>query len=298
MDDKKYALKESYEAIIDIQNKTKYPKVLIGIVTSVHKMYCLPQFMKHLRNINYPNYEVLIVDNSPEDQATNFCRSMREVGYTVIHHERIKHTRDNLVKSRNMLVDYFVKHNEDNPNEQFEHFFSLESDVCPAPDVIQELMKNQVNCVSGVYMNGKVYPADETRKHEMHTWIPMAWQYPEDGIEELNVLRPMEILKDIVPSELQRVQSTGLGLLLISKMVVEKLQKLGGFKVELDSVACDDMYFFMDVTKMCDKCDYISDKYIRVCPKCGSHCVWSHLDSKVWAKHLHSEWGPELRKNR
>ena len=428
MEDKKYTIEENYEAVKNIEKNTKYPKVFIGIVTSVHKMYCLPQFMKGLKGINYPNYEVMIVDNSPDDTAMNFCRSMRELGHTVIHMDRVKFTRENLTKSRNMLIDYFLKHNKENPDDQFEYFFSLESDVIPAPDCIQELLKNQVNVVSGVYMNGKVYPPKEGQNHELHTWIPMAWQYPEDGIPELNVLRPMDILKDIVPSRLIRVQSSGVGFLLISKHVIKKLKKLGSFKVELDSVACfrkgtkifttkgynnienvvegdevwthndrwkkvsasgktrdytgtmitfitdkekfltvtsdhecfinneiikakdvklndkiktkegtgfitkiikeevidepvfnltiiddhsimtdafvvkncDDMYFHMDITKMCDNpdCDYIGEKYIHECPKCKSHCVWSYLDTKVWALHLHNEWGADLRKFR
>ena len=152
-------------------------------------------------------------------------------------------------------------------------------------------------------MNGKVYPPKQQGGNELHTWIPMAWQYPVDGIPDLNVLRPMDLLKDIVPSRLIRVQSTGLGCLLIKKHVLEKVHRMNKgktFHVELDSVACDDMFWHTDITKVCNNpdCNHISDKYIHECPECKSHCIWSYLDTRVFALHLHSEWGQELRKFR
>ena len=81
---------------------------------------------------------------------------------------------------------------------------------------------------------------------------------------------------------------------------VHRLNKGNTFQVERESVACDDMFFAMSVTKVCDnpKCDYVNDKYIYECPKCRGNCVWVYLDTRVFCRHDHQEWSQELRKFR
>ena len=71
-------LKEYYNKKEELKKSIKYPRILVSIISSHHSMYCLPQFLKGLRGIDYPNMEVMIVDNSPDDQAMNYCRSIRE----------------------------------------------------------------------------------------------------------------------------------------------------------------------------------------------------------------------------
>ena len=45
----------------------KSPKILIGSPTFYGMQYCLKEFLNGVRSIVYDNYDVLIVDNSRDD---------------------------------------------------------------------------------------------------------------------------------------------------------------------------------------------------------------------------------------
>ena len=46
----------------------RYPRILIGCPTSYHKEYCLERYITGLKNIQYPNFDILLVDNSDNDE--------------------------------------------------------------------------------------------------------------------------------------------------------------------------------------------------------------------------------------
>lgn len=288
------------------------PNVFVGIVVADVKMYCIPQFIAALKKLSYPkkHLKIMFCDNSSDDTYENFVRSIEEADFEVAHVQRAPYTRQALVDSRNYLLNYFKEHKE------YDYFFSLECDVIPPVDVIERLIADDKDIVSGVYLNGKVYqgvqPQADGNKHDTHTWIPMSWFWPDETAKEITVLRPMSVLEDMVPSRLFRVQSTGLGCLMIKR---EALNNFPGFRYERENVACDDMYFCIDIVKICEKCNYreediLKAKWIKECPKCkhtrivnpeydtqgAGYEIW--LDTYIWCRHMHKEWSGAIKDNR
>ena len=43
------------------------PKILVGCPTSFHKEYALEQYAESIKALTYPNYDILLVDNSKDD---------------------------------------------------------------------------------------------------------------------------------------------------------------------------------------------------------------------------------------
>jgi len=42
----------------------KTPKILLGCPTSDYKEYCLKEYVKSVKTLDYPCYDILLVDNS------------------------------------------------------------------------------------------------------------------------------------------------------------------------------------------------------------------------------------------
>ena len=118
------------------------PKVLVGCPTSHHKDYCLDRYVKSVNTLSYPNYDVLIVDNSETDEYYN---KIKEKGLPVLRLEKYyEHARTRLTKSRNIIREKLLE-------GDYEYFLSLEQDVIPPRDIIETLLKSKKKVICGVY---------------------------------------------------------------------------------------------------------------------------------------------------
>src|SRR5579859_3974503 len=59
-----------------------YPKVLVCVVTASSKSYCEKDFFKQIKSFTYPNYDILICDNSSEHHYYNKLKEIE--GFDVI----------------------------------------------------------------------------------------------------------------------------------------------------------------------------------------------------------------------
>ncbi len=48
-----------------------YPKVLIGTPTHITKEYSFQQWLDNIKSFTYPNFDILVVDNSPDEELVN-----------------------------------------------------------------------------------------------------------------------------------------------------------------------------------------------------------------------------------
>ena len=57
------------------------PKILVGCPTSFHKEYCLNEYAKSVKELSYNNYDILLVDNSSDD---NYLDKIKSYGLNAI----------------------------------------------------------------------------------------------------------------------------------------------------------------------------------------------------------------------
>jgi len=125
----------------------KQPKVLLGCPTYAGKNYCVERWMERAKNLNYTNYDILIVDNT-DDGGKNAQWLRDKFGVRVIHHYENKQTLFTLMTTcLNKVRDVVLK-------EGYEYFFSLEADVIPPENIIPTLMNLQKPIVSAMYRIG------------------------------------------------------------------------------------------------------------------------------------------------
>ncbi len=236
----------------EFDSKRKYPKILVGCPTSKDYEYCLEEYLLGLFSLNYPNYDILIVDNSEDDE---FFDKLKSYGLKVakggFHNPVIKR----IVESRNALRNYVLE-------EGYDYFFSLEQDVIPPRDVINMLLSAQQKIVSGLYfgftnayefdgkdgLSTQPVRADSEDVYFSNSLklMPVAYSLFNDKQKEMpskkQKLRRLNEF-DVNPPRKILVRMTGLGCILIHKTVLEKTK----FRYEEGRKNADDRYFSDDV---------------------------------------------------
>ncbi len=224
------------------------PRVLVGCPTYSGKKYALPRFVAALKKLDYPTYDILLVDNSEGDE---YKKELEKLGIPVVKGPSTGDPMERITKSRNILRDKFIE-------GKYDFLLSLEQDVTPPPDAIGKLMSRGVAVVSGLYAN---FFQDNFGKPTAH---PVA--YAKVTEEQFNILKtdpkykgteirkkiesgvikgPEDIhvqlsVADVTQERLIEVFFTGLGCMLIHKSVLEKIP----FRASKTSF--DDYTFCMD----------------------------------------------------
>lgn len=198
------------------------PKILVGCPTHEVKEYCLELYAKAAKSLTYKNFDVLLVDNSPTDE---YLEKIKSLGLDAIKGPSFETAIKRIVASRNLLRKYFLEN-------KYDYLLSLEQDVLPPPDAIERLVQHNKKIISGVYFNEQKNFAGEVKP------LAMLWSEIKDktGIhlsEEFVFDRP----------GLHEVAACGLGCVLISRDVLEKIEFRAGKTL---GEGWDDMFFCRD----------------------------------------------------
>ena len=66
------------------------PKILIAIPTYEGMSYCLSEFLDALKKLTYIKFDVLIADNSAND---NYSQNLKKKGFKVIRSKRFENSK-------------------------------------------------------------------------------------------------------------------------------------------------------------------------------------------------------------
>ncbi len=204
-----------------------HPKVLVGCPTSDHKSYCLQAFVASLKALTYPSFDVILVDNS---QNETYTTTMKALGLSIIHVPYTEPVRKRIADSRNVLVEKML-------TEKYDYFFSLEQDVLPPPDVIEQLLAHDKKVISGVYFKHMEFTIDGKNRKKTLAMANVSVDKTKDLIKPLT-------FDDVRENVLMPISSCGLGCVLIHKDVFLKGIR---FRAEQGKKPFDDIWFCKDV---------------------------------------------------
>jgi len=190
-------------------------RVLIGCPTSIHKEYCLKEYLDGINSLTYKYFDLVLVDNS---EKSKYYNKLRECGVKVIKDGYNESAKERIISSRNKLREYFLKND-------YDYLLSLEQDVVPPKDIIERLMKHKKEICSGLYF--------KERDGEL---VPIMYISYKEGFAKLPKF------EEIPDDELVEVVTSGLGCILISRKVVERVK----FRYEKDNEPWDDVWFCED----------------------------------------------------
>lgn len=117
------------------------PLVLVACPTYEGCGYCLDKFAERIKELTYPNYNILIVDNSEGDEYYN---KIKEKGIQVIKGPRFNEPVRTITNSRNLIIDFAIRNG-------YDYLLNMDQDVIPPKNIIEELMGRDKDIVSGVY---------------------------------------------------------------------------------------------------------------------------------------------------
>lgn len=108
------------------------PRVLVAAPVSKEAKYILPRYLARVKNLKYPNYSVLLVDNG-KDPA--FTRWLIRKGIKVIKIPHKENLFESISNARNTIVNYILQHKE------YEYLFSIDTDVIIPRNSIKRLLR-------------------------------------------------------------------------------------------------------------------------------------------------------------
>lgn len=199
----------------------KIPKVLVGCPVSDYHEYCTKEYLQAIKNLSYPNYEVLVIDNSKDDKFYNLIKDQ----IPTIRIDHSENVYERVINSRNLLRQKFLDGN-------YDFFLSLEQDVIPPQKVIERLLAHNKDIITGIYFLPKL----KAGKTEL---VATAWVlHPEDKSKKVDLRKEI-----VMGKHLLKVDLCGLGCALIHRRVLEKIK----FRHDLrygDGI--DDVFFCKD----------------------------------------------------
>ena len=200
------------------------PKVLLAAPTSTYKQYIFLEWYLHAATLSYPNYEILIVDNS-HDQ--NYHKELRKMGINVLYcNPKGKTNHQYITESQNMLRDYFLAN-------KFDYYFSYEVDQFGPPNIIEQLMAAKKDVISAPYFID--------HGHKSRLLISYFEQIGEKKFE--TIFPEMKELANFMDGTIKQTYENGIGCTLIKRHVLEKIR----FRIEPFAPGHSDKYFYADL---------------------------------------------------
>ena len=218
-----------------------YPKILVGSPVNEMYDYCIEEYIQALKSLTYPNYDILLIDNSKED---TFLEKLKSLNIPAIKGRYFNEPRDRMVYGRNFLREKVIK-------EKYDYFLNLDQDVIPPKDIIERLLAHKRRVLTGIYFNYKQFTPKEQGSREgiRHGQLfPTIWaSTTKEG--DLKQIQDTELS----PPRLIQVGLCGSGCLFVHKSVLNKITfhySKENDDLTVNKLIFDDSFFCQDLRKL------------------------------------------------
>jgi GT2 family glycosyltransferase len=217
------------------------PKVLIGTPVCDLYPFCWDEFYAAVKNIDYPNFDILFVDNSKTD---SWYTEMRKKGVPVIRGEYFEGKRERLVHSRNILRDKAL-------SGGYDYFLNLEQDVIAPKDFLRKLVSHRKRVITGLYYS-------KFNIHGKSQILPVLYKHDKQP-----GMMTFFSLQEVENGNLVHARSCGMGCLMIHRDVLQRIE----FWMDKEKPGFDDVCF----------CNSLNDFQIGLF--CDTSAICKHMIS-------------------
>lgn len=224
-----------------------FPKILVSAPIYDGVQYCLNDFINHLRCLDYPNFDVVLFDNSI---SKKFFREVRKIKGIKVFYDDTTEEKNilRLISSRNKILEYAQK-------SDYDFLLMLDADVMVPENLLNTLLSHEKDVVSGLYFN--YFNVD--KKVQL---LPVCYKCAEENL--YLELKDKGILPDFVKSRFdlrrnlskqeiqegfQEVLYPSNGCLLLSKKAFSSGARYGLLNETQGLHTSDDIYFFKELQK-------------------------------------------------
>jgi hypothetical protein len=197
---------------------TNLPKILVASPTAKSKGYCFDEWLDNVMGFTYPNFDVRLFDNT-QDKGVNAKELIELYKSKYGNNEMFKCENSlviNKVKKLDSIIERMVISHQNCAdyalNNGYDYLLHLESDIFPTPDIIEQLLFQKKQVVGAIYFR------DEGISRRAM-------------VQTLHVTGKFILGLDLEPKdssyfdgEVKKVFHVGLGCVLISKKVLQKIK--------------------------------------------------------------------------
>jgi len=221
-------------------------KILIGVPVYSGVKYCFDNFLKHIQNIKGFDFDVLIVDNSRDD---DFFNEIQKRDNLIVIKDNTDEEKNmlRLISSRNKILDYASKN-------KYDYLLMMDSDVMVPENILLKLFDAKKDVISGLYFN--LFNSGGKQK-----LLPVCYKEIEENIFKEMQLRGMipefvkdksDIRRNLTPEEIEKgevieVLIPSAGCLLLSSKAFTSGAKYGLLKETNGLRTTDDIGFFKEL---------------------------------------------------
>ena len=250
-----------------------FKKILIAAPTSKEKNYCAEEWINNVFSFTYPNFDVVLFDNTPDNgenaiylselHKKNLGLGCKDRGFAVLNSMQFNNVNP---IPENVIERMCYSHNDCRffaLKGDYDYMFSLETDVFPSKDVIENLLYHSKDVVGALYHIGE----GRHRSLMVQKHINRA---PRD-LMTLNAFPNEDVF--FVDGELKEVAHVGLGAVMISKKVLQKIN----FRFNHNEFVHPDTFFAED---------------------CFRNKIKIYADTSICCRHDNKNWNDEEIKHR
>ena len=235
------------------------PKVMLTCPTSDRHSHLLDEWIEHLNSLTYPNFDVVLIDNSEKDDYFKLLQTKKVKGkkITVLRHkwDRKKwHPVQMLAHAREKARQYFLK-------RDYDFMMNLDDDVFLPKNGIQKLAGANKDCV-GFYVHVYYKPTrrpcllksgdidmskglDFYKFSEINEYKKFVRKFKANNLTLQEKNLSTFIIKDIWRPNLFKTYGVGIGCLLIRKNVLEEVP----FRTHDSFINGEDLWFFAEANE-------------------------------------------------
>jgi len=219
-------------------------KILIASPVYDGMEYCFEDFVDGLKAVDYPGFDILIVDNS---RGLDFFERIKGVSGIKVIRDDTNEERNmfRVVSSRNKILDYAI-------DGGYDYLLMMDCDVMVPVDILGKLLAHGKDVVSGLYFN--YFPKGDKieflpicyKKLEEKDFAVYKKLYPRADPRELSVQLTLE---EVRRAELMEVSVPSGGCVLLSRKAFGSGARYGFLDRYLrqDRGTTDDIKFFKEL---------------------------------------------------
>ncbi|HIH26229.1 glycosyltransferase family 2 protein [Candidatus Woesearchaeota archaeon] len=228
-----------------------FPKVLVGGPVSKNHEYSTDKFIKCLKELDYPNFDILLIDNSDSDE---FFNKYKDKVNMIRDGSQFSSIKKRMVYCRNLMREKVLK-------ENYDYFFDVDQDVLLPKDALKKLVSDNKEVITGIYYSYFSHNGVEKK-------LPVLYGYFSKD-QQQEILNNVDLIKarnhqfyntlvkenfnfsgirrqlteeEVDNDDLIEIKMCGTGCLLVHRSVLEKLE----FRENLDG-GFDDVIFCKDI---------------------------------------------------
>src|SRR3989344_4323000 len=114
------------------------PKVLIGVPVSDMHAYAIEEFIQALERVKYPNFDILFVENSLNENFYNYLKERYPKISVVRDHYNHQKVRRKIVECKNLMREKVLK-------EGYDYLLTLDQDTLVPENILERLLRFKKN---------------------------------------------------------------------------------------------------------------------------------------------------------